>query len=512
MNPAALALRMTRPSLVTGGDWGRWRADPAAFARENFGMEFWDAQIRIAEAIRAHSRVAVRTGHKTGKSSSAAAIALWWVCAHPRGRVVMTSSSARQVKNILWHEVRTLWTRSRALDKRQRRADGRPRWEAAGFPAGEPALDPETGIRSADGRFVVGFTAGSAEKMAGTSGDQLLYIADEASGIGQETFEAIEGNRAGGARLLLLGNPTRTVGEFFDAFNSKRSFYRLIHVSSETTPNAVTGKTIIPGLAERSWVDEKRLEWGEDSPLFQVRVRGDFPRQSDMNVIALGDVEAAVERWKVEDLRELEDGPLVAGLDVARFGDDESVLAVRRGHRVVAIRVWRGLDGPDLANAVALEVGAMLRPGDGVVQVLIDGNGVGASAFDAMRRLPKERGLQASSVNVSTSPTATSPDEPAFLNLRAQLHFAARDWLREGGAIPDDDKLIQELLAPVFSFDGQNRLRVESKDEIRCKLTPSRSPDRADALMLTFAPGAAQAALRARVGRRTREMPVGGSF
>lgn len=302
------------------------------------------------------------------------------------------------------------------------------------------------------------------------------------------------------------------MGEFFDAFNSKRSFYRLIHVSSETTPNAVTGKTIIPGLAERSWVDEKRLEWGEDSPLFQVRVRGDFPRQSDMNVIALGDVEAAVERWKVEDLRELEDGPLVAGLDVARFGDDESVLAVRRGHRVVAIRVWRGLDGPDLANAVALEVGAMLRPGDGVVQVLIDGNGVGASAFDAMRRLPKERGLQASSVNVSTSPTATSPDEPAFLNLRAQLHFAARDWLREGGAIPDDDKLIQELLAPVFSFDGQNRLRVESKDEIRCKLTPSRSPDRADALMLTFAPGAAQAALRARVGRRTREMPFGGSF
>src|SRR5204862_354817 len=136
----------------------------------------------------------------------------------------------------------------------------------------EPGELARTGLKSVDFREIVGFTAREAEAVAGISGRNLLYILDEASGIPDEIYEAIEGNRAGGARVVLLGNPTKTTGEFFDAFHAKARFYKTITVSSEQTPNVVTGRDEIPGLATRAWIEEKREEWRPDSALYKVRV------------------------------------------------------------------------------------------------------------------------------------------------------------------------------------------------------------------------------------------------
>jgi hypothetical protein len=431
------------------------RDTPVEFAREVLGLRLWSRQEEILRAAFEHSRVAVRSGHKIGKSTSAVALALWFASdpeQRPGARVVMTSSSARQVRTILWRELRRLY---------------RPAKDKLG---GELHKVPDAGLVWDDGREILGFSTDEPEKMAGVSGAHVLFIVDEASGVPEEIFEAIEGNRAGGARLVLFSNPTRTSGTFFDAFNSKRQFWRGIRVSSEEAA-AVTPS--IPGLATRAWVAEKAEEWGRESPIFQVRCGGNFPEQGECAVIALASVEAARERFEARD--GAPSGALEVGLDVARFGDDETIAAFRRGTHVRLAAIASG-DGPDTAGRV-LEAVARERRGDEPARIKVDVIGVGASVYDALRRTAP-KGVEVVAVNVAER----ALDEERYAKLRDQLWFALRDWIRDGGELPDDGKLEAELLAPEYTFDSRGRYVVESKDETKAKL--KRSPDRADALAL----------------------------
>jgi hypothetical protein len=338
-------------------------------------------------------------------------------------------------------------------------------------------VDPGTGYRSSAGARVQGFATNEPERMAGFSGANLLFILDEASGIPEPIFEAVEGNRAGGARVVMFSNPTQTSGTFYDAFHSKRQFWHCIHVSSEESPNVLEGRAVVPGLAMADWVAEKKLEWGVESPLFQVRVRGNFPKQGSSAVVDLGLVEAAVERWKDPEAV-LEDGPLELGVDPARFGDDESVIAPRRGQRILELRAFQGLDGVQLAGRVLEAIRELRRPGDPLPMVKVDAIGVGASCADQLRSF-NHRELVL--VEVNSSRSATDDDSH---RLRDQLWFGIADFLKEGGAIPPDDKLARDLLAPEYRFDSQGRRQVESKEETKKRLL--RSPDRADAVALAI--------------------------
>jgi hypothetical protein len=424
--------------------------------------------------------VAVRSGHKVGKSTSAVILALWWVCTRPRARVIMTSSTGRQVRAILWKELRRVYSSTRAKL------------------GGELHKVPDAGLQYEDGREVVGFSTNEPEKMAGFSGPNILFILDEASGIPADIFEAIEGNRAGGARLVMFSNPTQTVGEFYEAFHSKRHLYRCIRVSSEETPNAQGDGLPIPGLATKAWIEEKKEEWGEDSPIYAVRVRGDFPRSGTNNVVSIVLLEQAVERWRSlhdEDLDDEEryqfpapdDEGLHLGVDVAREGDDESAVAPRRGFEMLPLRTFRGLDGPDLAGKV-LEIALELRrPGEKVF-AKVDVIGVGSSCFDALRRIAKEPGrdwLVIVPVNVAEAATIEpKKDDPGYYNLRTQLWFLLLAWLKAGGVLPDDGKLAGELAAPTYGFDLRGRRQLESKNDTKKRL--GRSPDRADAVVLAI--------------------------
>ena len=235
-----------------------WRQSPALFARDCLGVSLWSKQEEICDAVVVHPRVAVRSGHKIGKSRAAAVIALWFALCYPGARVILTSASARQVRAILWRELRLLY-------------NGAP------VPLGGTWHDdPSSGLRFDHGSEIFGFSTDQPERMAGISGTDLLFIVDEASGVPELIFEAVEGNRAGGARLVLFSNPTRTAGTFYEAFTSKKNFWHGIHVQSTETPNA-TGTGNVPGLATAEWCREKLLEWGPSSPLYEVRVAGTFP-------------------------------------------------------------------------------------------------------------------------------------------------------------------------------------------------------------------------------------------
>lgn len=446
------------------------RGTPVEFAREVLGLRLWSRQEEILRAAFEHSRVAVRSGHKIGKSTSAVALALWFASdpeRRPGARVVMTSSSARQVRTILWRELRRLY---------------RPVKDKLG---GELHKVPDAGLVWDDGREILGFSTDEPEKMAGVSGEHVLFIVDEASGVPEEIFEAIEGNRAGGARLVMFSNPTRASGTFFDAFHAKRQFWKGLRVSSE---EAAAVSPPIPGLATRGWIEEKAEEWQRDSPIYQVRVCGNFPQQGECAVVALDAIERARERFDARESTALD--ALEVGVDVARFGDDETVLAARRGQHALPLRALPNGDGPDTAGRVLAEVAA-LRSGNEPVRIKIDVIGVGASVYDTLIRTAPN-GVEVLAVNVAESATAHGPDgEERYARLRDQLWFALRDWIREGGELPDDGKLEAELLAPEYSFDARGRYVVESKDRIKAKI--QRSPDRADALALAVfnAPSAA---------------------
>ena len=415
----------------------------------------WSRQAEFFAAVARHHRVAVRSGHKIGKSTGFACLALWWVATRPRARVILTSAGDNQIATILWPELRRLHARAA---------------EALG---GTVALDPRTGLRFDDGRVVIGFSTDRPETAAGQSGDELLYLVDEASGIDERIMEAIEGNLAGGGRVALCGNPTQTSGTFYDAFTTKREFWHPVHISSEETPNASGIGEPIPGLATREYVEEKRRQWGEDSPLYAVRVRGDFPTQASNSVVGLELIEAARKRYPdVPDT-----GPLEIGVDVARFGDDDSVIQPRRGKRAPVPRVIHGQDTVQVAGAVVQVAQELRRPGERV-RVKVDVIGVGAGVADTLRQ---HQWLDVVDVNVAESATATD-DGPGYALLRDQLWFAVRDWLRDGGAFAPDEQLEAELVAPVYSFDTRGRIKVESKDSMKKRL--KRSPDRADALAL----------------------------
>lgn len=440
----------------------RWRADPALFAREALSFEPWAKQRDIMRAVFTHPRVAVKSGHKTGKSRLAAGVALGFVSLYPGARVIMTSASARQIRSILWREIGLLLRGAR-------------------LPLGtEMGRDPGTGIQFPDGREIVGFSTNEPERMAGISGANVLFIVDEASGVPEPIFEAIEGNRAGGARVLLLSNPTRLSGEFHAAFHAKRQFYRTFSVSSRSTPNATGVGKPRPGLATREWCEEKALEWGVESSLYQVRVDGEFPRQGANAVIALALVEEALERMRayLEEPFEPSRG-LDLGVDPARYGDDQSAIAPVRGELAYAIRRARNLDGPELAGLVLDTVRELRQPGERV-RIKVDVIGLGASCYDALN--PKHNpAVKALGLEVYPLASSTAATSDGFANLRAQLCFALRDWLRDG-LLPGDGKLEAELVAVEYAFDARGRRTVTPKEELKLRL--GRSPDGADALAL----------------------------
>lgn len=465
----------------------RYQADPCGFADDVLSIQLWAKQTAILEAVRDFMRVSVRSGHKCGKSTTAAVIALWFYFCWPDARVVLTSVTSRQVDQILWREIRKLRARSKEHITGEMHELAR-----SGFKA-----DADLG----DFREIVGFTAREAEAVAGISGANLIYILDEASGIPEEIFEAIEGNRAGGARLVMFSNPTRTEGEFYLSHTEKeirdgneRGFYKTIHVSSEDTPNVIEGRSVIPGLAGREWVEEKRLEWGEESALYKVRVRGEFVVGEDGKILSLHAISLAEERWcdawdvdSEGNRRSFKfgraDGKLVIGVDPAGpgVGGDETGFAIRRGRKIATLHMRRGLS----KEGHLAEVRGLVRThgctGE-VPAVVIDREGPdGYEIYRLLRAHAEAHPGEFQVVGVRASDKAHR--QPLIYDrARDELWANLSAWVKDGGAIPRDAKLSKELHAPEWIPLVNGRLKVTSKDELRKSL--GRSPDRADAIAL----------------------------
>jgi len=416
------------------------------------GAQPWFRQTEIMEAVRDHNRVAVRSCNGSGKTYIAAHVVLWWLMCFPDALVITTAPTEHQVRDVLWREIRRAYRGHESL------IEGKLL---------------RTSLELGDKHYAQGLSTDLPERFQGFHEGHILFVVDEASGVREGIFEAIEGSMTSAdAKMLLLGNPTSLAGTFYEAFHRRRELWHTIHISAFDTPNVKAGEVLMPTLVTPKWVEEAKVNWGEDSPMYQVRVLGEFPSEAEDTLISLKLIEAAAE----EDAIELppEDAPAEMGVDVARFGSDRTVICVRRGERVIEMEA---LGRQDLMETAGRVRAAMTRHGPKVVRV--DGIGLGAGVVDRLR----EQGCsQVKGVNVAAR--ANRPEH--FANLRAELYDGLRERFQDGRIrIPADPDLIGELAAVRYSFTSSGQVRLEGKDDMRSR--GLRSPDKADALMLAFA-------------------------
>lgn len=449
-------------------------ADPAVFAEQVFGLKVWKRQREVLHAARDHERVSVRSGHKVSKSTSAAVIGWWYTAdpvARPAARAIVTAPTGRQVAEIIWREVVALHARA----------------ARRGYRLPKPGKRPGTGVRWGDGREFIGFTIDNSqpEAIAGFSGPFQKFIIDEASGVDRPVFEALDGNAAAGATFFLISNPTQTSGAFYDS-HQPGSDYHPLHIDSRESPN-ITGEAVIPGLATQAWVDKMIAKYGADSLFVSVRVRGEFPTSGDDEIFG-----AELVRESMAFTAEA-DGPLVAGLDVAAFGGDANRLAPGRGRRGLPLFVIPPGDSAEVAGRALRHLRTLRTEEERHRAILptvnIDANGVGFGVWSALAgegftwdNEAFEPRSECVAVAVNTGEAAD--DSETYANLRAELHFVAKERLRDGASLPSDDELSEDLRAPRYSLDRYNRILVEAKLKIRARL--QRSPDAGDATLLRF--------------------------
>ena len=455
------------------------RADPVNFACNILGVDPWDKQKQILSAIAAKRSVAVRSCNGAGKTFTAAITILWWLMSYDNAIVITTAPSERQVREILWRELRNLYVPVRDI------IGGKL---------------TRTRLEFSPKRYAYGFSTNTEDRFQGFHSGNILVIVDEASGVDEFIFNAIRGViTARNSKLLLIGNPHGYAGTFYDAFHKNRKRFETIHVSAFDLPafkaQGVTEQNIKDveypdfdddqkdqeefdeqyqaehslGLSSPQWALDVFNDLGPQSSVYQTRVLGQFPEEADDTLIPLRDVEAAVKRQSQIPT----DSPPVMGVDVARFGNDKTVIIIRHGPKVIYIDELRK---SDIVNTTGAVVTAALKYK--VKNVIVDEIGVGAGVLD---NLKADKRFDAIGLNGSNSPNNTE----LYLNKRVEVFDGLRQRFADGDiSIPNDPELISQLASLTYKYNARGQLQLESKDQIRS--TGRQSPDKADAIALAF--------------------------
>ena len=425
--------------------------DPNLFVSQLLKAEPQHWQANALNAIRDHDRVAIRSGHGVGKTALLSWLIIWWLLTHYPAKIACTANTSHQLSDVLWAEIQ--------------------KWIKALPPGMQRQLEIKSDkiMVSADS-FAVARTSRKEqpEALQGFHSDNMLFVLDEASGIPDVVFETGQGSMSTpAAKTIMVGNPTRATGFFADAFTSGRWQTMTVGCADSTT-------------VSDEFVAEMAEQYGADSNIYRVRVLGLPPSDDDDVLIPLSLLEAAVERDVEPELV----APIWA-LDVARFGTDATALCKRRGNVITEkIRIWRNRDLMETCGAILTEYESTPH-GDRPSEIIIDSIGLGAGVVDRLIELD----LPARGVNVAETPALGQK----FVRLRDELWFKGREWLEKRDCqIPEDAALINELASVRYRYTSTGKLKIEGKDEM--KKRGLKSPDRADAFLLTLAGQAVRAA------------------
>ena len=445
----------------------RWVREPVAFVREVLGIEPDDWQADVLNGYATHDRVALKACKGPGKTAVEAWAGLHFMACYPHCKVIGTSITGDNLRDGLWTEFSKWMQRSPFL---MSQFD----WSAERIVHKQ---HPSTWFAAARAWPKDADKTQQANTLAGIHNDYILFLLDEVSEYPDGVVAAVEGNLSTGkvTKLIAAGNPTKSSGPLHRMCTTDRARYFV---------KEITGDPDDPRRAKRislEWARDQIAAWSRDSNYVRVNVLGQFPHGGSDNYISPDLVSAAMQRSiKRADYI---DAPRVLGVDVARFGDDRSVLTPRQGVVTFRQRVHRELSTMELVGQVVLFAEESKFKPD---MIFVDDIGVGGGVSDRLEELGQPV------MRVNASARANHP--VLYGNKRVEMWGEAKDWLAAGGSLPDDPELHAELTAPTYKQHSSGAVYLESKDEM--KKRGLNSPDKADSWVLTFAAPVISARMR----------------
>lgn len=426
----------------------RYYNNPVAWAEEWLGVALWSKQKEILRSVFENRYTAVRSGHGIGKTFLAAVAVLAFLFLRFPSKIITSAPTWYQVKDLLWSEINSLFKKYLA-------------------PRSCPAKILQTRLSIKDDWFAVGISPKESVNFQGFHQKHVLVILDESPGVRREIFEGAETlMSAGDAHMLQIGNPVEAAGHFYDAFSNAE--YKKMHISCFDSPN-FTGEPVPEEIKSKlvtvQWVEEKRQQWGEDSPLWQSRVEGNFPVASEDQLISLAWCEEASRRESVGGEKRL-------GVDIARFGSDKTVYTIVEGNAVKEQFIDTKRDLMHIVGRIK-----SIMENENIEIVSLDDTGLGGGVTDRLREL-----------NVRVNPVnggEAAIESEKFYNRRTEIWWNMREWIRNEGVIPENTNLFADLTAPKFFYTSKGQIKLESKEEIRKRL--GRSPDFGDSLAIALA-------------------------
>lgn len=452
---------------LAGKQWDEFCATvrPHWFQEYRDGVEItWQQTLvlfGIEKALRGElaTRISVVSGHGIGKSTLLSWLILWFLYTHDLSQSASTSPSKEQMYDVLWKELKK-W-----IDKMPDTMGEQFIWETSHIRMKEK---PETWFARAK-------TASkeNTEALAGVHADWVFLNVDEASGVEETIFETMEGALTSGNTIVfLISNGTRPIGYFYDTHHKDKDRWQCYSFSSLDSPRV-----------DQKFVDNIVQKYGSDSTQYAIRVLGQFPDEGVMD--DKGYVQLFNEKELhivAPDLNWTPVGRALAGLDASGEGQDKTEWAVRDRMRAAIIAEEETSTSSSMAlKSITIVDKYNIDPIDFTIDAFGKGQDVGMEI--ALATSKQKRPWRVTPLNVG-DPCDIDADNLLYMNIRAMLYYKFMLWCRSGGEIMDSPRLKDQLLSIRFRRTARGRIQI--MDKVSMKKLGFPSPDKADAIALTF--------------------------
>ena len=442
---------------------------PVEFVEDIIGVKPDAEQAKILRSVADNTMTSVRSGHGVGKSAVEAWVAIWFLSTRPFPKIPCPAPTQHQLFDILWAEI-SKWLRN-APGLQNEIVWTKEKVYLKGYP---------------EEWFAVARTATKPDALQGFHADDVLYIIDEASGVRDEIFEPVLGSLSTpGARLLMCGNPTQKSGFFYESHTKNRAAYSAFHIDGRKS-----------GRVSPEFVKKIVEMYGEDSDVFRVRVAGEFPLNEDDVFIPLPLVEKSI----MTEFSERKTPDIIRiGCDVARFGDDKTVIGSKIDEKVTIEKKRRGQDTMKTADDIVLLYYDLLKKyptyKDPVI-VAVDDGGVGGGVVDRLKQMQRNNPENLGQMNIVPVKFGQRikhkhyHDSTTFMMAVVKALLSPHD--EDGNPkpveliLPDDDDLVAQLSGRKYALTDNSKIKVESKKDMKERGLPS--PDEADCVLLLCVP------------------------
>lgn len=454
----------------------KYQKNPLLFLKEVLDNNIrWPKQIEIMESVRDNRNTYVKSCHGVGKTYTAKDVVLWFLCCFQPSIVLTTAPSWPQVEKLLWAEINTAFKQAKVFlggQCNQTELNFNSNWFALGI---SPKIDTED-----EGKRLTGFHS-----------ENLLVVFDEAPSCNPKLWEIKETLMTSeNVRFLAIGNPVDSTGKFYEGFKNSR--YNRITMSLWESPNFVVNNIKCLGDIEKitrlepeqqemefgkmnivnsslttpRWAVERLIEWGSDSPLFQSRVMSEFPTKTTDTIISLTSLE------KCKNIIPTKKHHKILGVDVARFGSDDTVFYGYENYRKICKEKFNGQDLVKTSNMILHKI-----MHERYQTIVIDDTGMGGGVTDILFNSEHKSKI----IPVNFGEKAINDEYDGIVT---DMYYFAKDLIESGDIRVDDEgDLFQQLTSRKYKFTNKGKIKIESKDEYK-KRTGKKSPDESDAFIL----------------------------